>query len=164
MTITLQAVNELIASLESADELSIREQKFLRLAKAYVQLAAENVALKAAFHPSDIPSEWTDVFGDTAVIEHDAAGDNQGHSISWSWVDNQEEVIKSVLIAVDKGIETPATDSIVAGIKADEEKEVLNDLLRHLDKIDIENLSSPWELSSEVVAFVNSRLLREGAK
>lgn len=83
------------------------------------QLAAENVALKAAFHPSDIPSEWTDVFGDTAVIEHDAAGDNQGHSISWSWVDNQEEVIKSVLLAVDKGIETPATDRIVAGIKAD---------------------------------------------
>ena len=48
--------------------------------------------------------------------------------------------------------------------KADEEKTVLNDLLRHLDKIDIENLSSPWELSSEVVAFVNSRLLREGAE
>ena len=60
--------------------------------------------------------------------------------------------------------ETPATDRIVAGIKADEEKAVLNDLLRHLDKIDIENLSSPWELSSEVVAFVNSRLLREEAK
>ena len=57
----------------------------------------------------------------------------------------------------------PATDRIVAGIKADEEKAVLNDLLRHLDKIGIENLSSPWELSSEVVAFVNSRLLREVA-
>ena len=114
-----ETVNEFIASLESAGELSIREQKFLKLAKAYQQLAAENVALKAAFHPSDIPSEWTDVFGDTAVIEHDAAGDNQGHSISWSWVDNQEEVIKSVLLAVDKGIETPATDRIVAGIKAD---------------------------------------------
>ncbi|HHS9534301.1 TPA: hypothetical protein ACTXCH_000113 [Klebsiella quasipneumoniae subsp. quasipneumoniae] len=159
----IETVNELIASLESAGELSIREQKFLKLAKAFKQLAAENVALKAAFHPSDIPSEWTDVFGDTAVIEHDAAGDNQGHSISWSWVDNQEEVIKSVLLAVDKGIETPATDRIVAGIKADEEKAVLNDLLRHLDKIGIENLSSPWELSSEVVAFVNSRLLSEVA-
>ncbi|HGY4575074.1 TPA: hypothetical protein ACNV0U_000603 [Klebsiella variicola] len=139
MTITLQAVNELIASLESAGELSIREQKFLKLAKEFricsasldaaiktgnmladqnAQLAAENVALKAAFHPSDIPSEWTDVFGDTAVIEHDAAGDNQGHSISWSWVDNQEEVIKSVLLAVDKGIETPATDRIVAEAEA----------------------------------------------
>ncbi|EIX9327504.1 hypothetical protein [Klebsiella pneumoniae] len=42
MTITLQAVNELIASLESAGELSIREQKFLNLAKAFKQLAAEN--------------------------------------------------------------------------------------------------------------------------
>ena len=35
MTITLQAVNELIASLESAGELSIREQKFLKLAKEF---------------------------------------------------------------------------------------------------------------------------------
>ncbi|MDH0310934.1 hypothetical protein N7410_06470 [Klebsiella pasteurii] len=115
----IETVNELIQSLESAGELSIKETKVMALAKAFKQLAAENVALKAAFHPSDIPSEWTDVFGDTAVIEHDAAGDNQGHSISWSWVDNQEEVIKSVLIAVDKGIETPDTDRIVAGIKAD---------------------------------------------
>lgn len=46
MTITLQTVNELIASLESAGELSIREQKFLKLAKAYQQLAAENVEAK----------------------------------------------------------------------------------------------------------------------
>ncbi|HHX4367430.1 TPA: hypothetical protein ACU963_003073, partial [Klebsiella pneumoniae] len=47
MTITPQAVNELISSLESAGELSIREQKFLKLAKAYQQLAAENVQIKA---------------------------------------------------------------------------------------------------------------------
>ncbi|ENF1920740.1 hypothetical protein ABQI47_006082 [Klebsiella michiganensis] len=67
MTITLLAVNELIQSLESAGELSIREQKFLKLAKEFricsasldaaiktgnmladqnAQLAAENVALK----------------------------------------------------------------------------------------------------------------------
>ncbi|HHL1334003.1 TPA: ead/Ea22-like family protein [Klebsiella pneumoniae] len=45
MTITLQAVNELIASLESAGEPSIREQKFLKLAKAFKQLAAENVGM-----------------------------------------------------------------------------------------------------------------------
>ncbi|EPK7572408.1 hypothetical protein R4R75_001480 [Klebsiella michiganensis] len=43
MTITLQAVNELIQSLESAGELSIKEQKYLELARAYQQLAAENV-------------------------------------------------------------------------------------------------------------------------
>ncbi|HIE9166726.1 TPA: hypothetical protein ACXP62_002385 [Klebsiella variicola subsp. variicola] len=44
-TITPQAVNELIQSLESAGELSIREQKFLKLAKAFKQLAAENTYL-----------------------------------------------------------------------------------------------------------------------
>lgn len=127
MTITLQAVNELIASLESAGELSIKERKYLELGKAYVQLAAENVALKAALHPADIPSEWTDVFGDIAVIEHDAAGDNQGHSVCWSWVGNQEEVIKSVLRAVDSGVKTPATDRIVAGIKADGVEQAANE-------------------------------------
>lgn len=41
----ISTVNELIASLESAGELSIREQKFLKLAKAHVQLAAENTYL-----------------------------------------------------------------------------------------------------------------------
>ena len=40
----IETVNELIRSLESAGELSIREQKFLKLAKAFKQLAAENVA------------------------------------------------------------------------------------------------------------------------
>ncbi|HBZ3704297.1 TPA: hypothetical protein MHK91_12020 [Klebsiella quasipneumoniae] len=140
MTITLQAVNELIASLESAGEPSIREQKFLKLAKAFKQLAAENVALK-----QQEPKAWYIRMTDEVTTDWDVAK---------MWVG-----VPLVLA----GIETPATDRIVAGIKADEEKAVLNDLLRHLDKIGIENLSSPWELSSEVVAFVNSRLLREGA-
>ncbi|KTG92543.1 hypothetical protein ASV35_19510 [Enterobacter hormaechei subsp. steigerwaltii] len=86
-------------------------------------LAAENAGLKAALRPSDIPSEWTDAFGDTAVIEHDSTGDNQWHSVSWSWVGNQEEVIKSVLLAVDKGIETPATDAFLAEVRAQAHKE-----------------------------------------
>ncbi|MTF08867.1 hypothetical protein FVB40_07305 [Raoultella ornithinolytica] len=41
----IETVNELIASLESAGEPSIREQKFLKLAKAFKQLAAENKRL-----------------------------------------------------------------------------------------------------------------------
>ncbi|MCP6285000.1 hypothetical protein NL472_21910 [Klebsiella pneumoniae] len=49
----IETVNELIQSLESAGELSIREQKFLKLAKEFKQLAAENVALKNAFGPGD---------------------------------------------------------------------------------------------------------------
>ncbi|WP_406671776.1 hypothetical protein [Raoultella terrigena] len=41
----LETVNELITSLESAGELSIKERKYLDLAKAYQQLAAESVGL-----------------------------------------------------------------------------------------------------------------------
>lgn len=97
MTITLQAVNELIASLESADELSIREQKFLRLAKAYVQLAAENVGLKQAAEFATASDMW--------IEQADGMLDYRYHE--W-YVD----VLKTAM-------ETPATDRIYAGIKAD---------------------------------------------
>ncbi|MBZ6949663.1 hypothetical protein [Klebsiella grimontii] len=85
MTITLQAVNELIASLESAGELSIREQKFLKLAKAFKQLAVENVALKESRN-------------------------------------NLAEFIHEELDAdypLNMNLGAPATDRILAGIKAD---------------------------------------------
>lgn len=61
MTITLQAVNELIQSLESAGELSIKERKYLALAKAYQQLAAENAGLKAAIGATIGWQQSTDV-------------------------------------------------------------------------------------------------------
>ncbi|SXG40497.1 Uncharacterised protein [Klebsiella pneumoniae] len=105
MTITLQAVNELIASLESAGELSIREQNFLKLAKEFricsasldaaiktgnvladqnAQLAAENVELKQS--ERELDKTCAEEFGQDWVSEF---------------------------------TETPATDRIVAGFKAD---------------------------------------------
>ncbi|MBZ2027523.1 hypothetical protein ACYA53_04015 [Klebsiella pneumoniae] len=102
MTITLQAVNELIASFESAGELSIREQKFLKLAKAFKQLAAENVGLKSAV---------------TKQIELRSEIKKAGrppHADFW---------VQSICEAEDRVSKalngTPATDRIVAGIKAD---------------------------------------------
>lgn len=113
MTITLQAVNELIQSLESAGELSIREQKFLKLAKEFricsasldaaiktgnvlaeqnAQLAAENVQIKAM---NDCLSE------ELRGYESDGAFEGPKMHLLW-WQ-----------------VETPATDRIVAGIKAD---------------------------------------------
>ena len=115
MTITLQAVNELIASLESAGELSIREQKFLKLAKAHVQLATENVALKAAFNKPDawlschsIPPTYQepDRGGEYLVVHEQPGEKNDDGSDSWPVYAKPE-------------IETPATDRIAAGIKAD---------------------------------------------
>ncbi|HIF5901213.1 TPA: hypothetical protein ACX3HX_003890 [Raoultella ornithinolytica] len=81
----IETVNKLIASLESAGEPSIREQKFLKLAKAYQQLAAENVVLKesrnnlAEFIHGELDSDYP----------------------------------------LNMNLDTPATDRIVAGIKAD---------------------------------------------
>lgn len=120
----IETVNELIASLESAGELSIREQKFLKLAKAYQQLAADNVALKAVFSQKEIPSEAVDAFMETAVMDHD-----WNETSEWSWVENETEVIHAVLDALKP--ETPATDRIVAGIKAEAKSHDLNAFISH---------------------------------
>ncbi|HHG1223216.1 TPA: hypothetical protein ACPUKL_004063 [Klebsiella pneumoniae] len=166
MTITLQAVNELIASLESAGELSIREQKFLKLAKAFKQLAAENVALKNVFSQKEIPSEAVDAFMETAVMDHD-----WNETSEWSWVENETEVIHAVLDALKP--DTPATDRIVAGIKADAitaSLDACSDYLETdcvMDRLDIsyeeaeKRTSGAIEFHDAMVDFANQ--LREGA-
>ena len=122
----ISTVNELIQSLESAGELSIREQKFLKLAKEFricsasldaaiktgnmladqnAQLAAENVALK------DI-NAWckTDAFKNM-YREFKTA-----ESLGCLDVDCMHD---AMLVAIMHAPTTPATDRIVAGIKAD---------------------------------------------
>lgn len=138
MTITLQAVNELIASLESAGELSIREQKFLKLAKAYQQLAAENVELKQS--ERELDKTCAEEFGQDWVSEF---------------------------------TETPATDRIVAGIKADGVAAALESCSDYLDtdcvmdRLDIsyedaeKRTSGAIEFHDAMVNFANQ--VREGA-
>ncbi|HBV9325490.1 TPA: hypothetical protein MIV70_06300 [Klebsiella pneumoniae] len=104
MTITLQAVNEIIASLESAGEPSIREQKFLKLAKAFKQLASENVALKSKGR--ELLSEACAVYVRLNKLVDTAIGD---------FVDGQ--TLHEFQFVLDT--ETPDTDRIVAWIKAD---------------------------------------------
>ncbi|MCH9576293.1 hypothetical protein MMQ12_24175 [Klebsiella pneumoniae] len=103
-TITQQAVNELIQSLESAGELSIKETKVMELAKAFKQLAAENVALKS--------------FGDTLFDMY------KGLEISGGGIHDEQSVVcqqaaLDAAMSAFEEIETHATDRIVAGIKAD---------------------------------------------
>lgn len=75
------------------------------------ELAAENGGLKAAFSPKEIPSEAVDAFTDTVTIDHDC--DEFG---SWSYVDNENEVISAVLNALKP--ETTATDAFLAEVRA----------------------------------------------
>ncbi|HHB8031545.1 TPA: hypothetical protein ACN7OP_002428 [Klebsiella pneumoniae] len=137
MTITLQAVNELIASLESAGELSIREQKFLKLAKAYQQLAAENAALKNVFIQKEIPSEAVDAFMETAVMDHD-----WNDTSEWSWVENETEVIHAVLDALKP--ETPATDRIVAEAEARGVEKAIAHLEKKFSNIGVQIMNLQW--------------------
>ncbi|WP_282104247.1 hypothetical protein [Klebsiella michiganensis] len=154
-TITLQAVNELIQSLESAGELSIKETKVMALAKAFKQLAAENVELKNVFSQKEIPSEAVDAFMETAVMDHD-----WNETSEWSWVENETEVIHAVLEALKP--ETPATDRIVAGIKADGVE--MFALMFAEEAIKDNNITTGWKARASRAASEYAELLREGAK
>ena len=147
MTITLQAVNELIASLESAGELSIREQKFLKLAKAHVQLAAENVALKA---------EQVRIFNSGYLRGHES-------TVEGYYVDIHHDDITTYhedVVAEISEEQTPATDRIVAGIKADGVEEFAAKLRIPGDDQFFDALAKGVALAADDFA----KQLREGAK
>ena len=163
MTITLQAVNELIASLESAGELSIREQKFLKLAKEFricsasldaaiktgnvladqnAQLAAENVALKNAFGPGDSVLNFL-----TIALRH----------TTYDRID-----LDDVTLAFKMSLpETPATERIVSGIKADGVE--MFALMFAEEAIKDNNITTGWKARASRAASEYAELLREGA-
>lgn len=74
-------------------------------------VVAENAALKAAFNPEEIPEEAVEAFTETAIMDHD--WEDTG---SWSWVDNDTDVIRAVLEAIKP--EAPATDAFLAEVRA----------------------------------------------
>ncbi|HBT0294235.1 TPA: hypothetical protein MA014_001045 [Klebsiella pneumoniae] len=119
MTIALQAVNELIASLESAGELSIREQKFLKLAKAFKQLAAENVEMKQIIDSVtnlDNEPQYHDE-GMGCGLEDRGITDRYD-ACRYGWDEAMERIYGEVIPCADE-LDFPATDAFLAGIKAD---------------------------------------------
>lgn len=143
MTITLQAVNELIASLESTGELSIREQKFLKLAKAFKQLAAENMAMIRLL--TDISDNHVEYFSE-----------GEGTMFAGVPLDYVSEINMYVSRDVNAENPFPATDRIVAGIKAD----AIDEAAVELDRVD--TVASTRVIGFKLREF--SQQLREGAK
>ncbi|HIB7991367.1 TPA: hypothetical protein ACWXHJ_005617 [Klebsiella pneumoniae] len=160
MTITLQAVNELIASLESAGELSIREQKFLKLAKEFrICSASLDAAIKTGNVLADKNSQL--------AAENVALKESRN---------NLAEFIHEELDAdypLNMNLETHATDRIVAGIKADAitaSLDACSDYLETdcvMDRLDISyeeaetRTSGAIEFHDAMVDFANQ--VREGA-
>lgn len=116
MTITLQAVNELIQSLESAGELSIKERKYLELAKAHVQLAAENVALKKFCKNAAFDADYEAELG----MERGGFTDALNN------------------------IETPATDRIVAEAEARGVEKAIAHLEKKFSNIGVQIMNLQW--------------------
>ncbi|MEH4474279.1 hypothetical protein [Klebsiella michiganensis] len=142
MTITQQAVNELIQSLESAGELSIREQKFLKLAKAFKQLAAENMAMIRLL--TDISDNHVEYFSE-----------GEGTMFAGVPLDYVSEINMYVSRDVNAENPFPATDRIVAGIKAD----AIDEAAVELDRVD--TVASTRVIGFKLREF--SQQLREGA-
>lgn len=115
MTIDINEVQEIIKNLGSGGEISIKEEKYLNVAKLCVQLAAENVALKLAIpEPRNVEFD-NDSMDDVSLAEDVGFND----------------AIGQMKINISK---TPATDRIVAGIKADGVEEFISLLQQCVDE------------------------------
>lgn len=186
----IETVNELIQSLESAGELSIKETKVMALAKAYQQLAAENVALKAGAsyfsYGSEHNFEWHKTAEEAVEAAEAAIDDYRGEacdgwseevdSICWGIImqsstkvgerprnedDRCDPSIDTVCdYALLPNIETPATDAYLAGIKADGVEEFVSNTVHKIFD-ESEAVSALAYLS---LANSHVKQLREGAK
>ncbi|WP_424712556.1 hypothetical protein [Klebsiella pneumoniae] len=145
----IETVNELIASLESAGELSIREQKFLKLAKAYQQLAAENVGLRA---------EQVRIFNSGYLRGHES-------TVEGYYVDIHQDDITTYhedVVAEISEEQTPATDRIVAGIKADGVEMFVEKCREESMRAISSDIRNNWWLAGEHAEDF-AQQLREGA-
>ncbi|HFF9548204.1 TPA: hypothetical protein ACGFAM_000735 [Klebsiella pneumoniae] len=169
----ISTVNELIASLESAGELSIREQKFLKLAKAYQQLAAENVALALEnVAMKQIVDSATNLDNEPQYHEEGMGCGLEDRGITdrydacrYGWDEAMERIYGEVIPCADE-LDFSATDRIVAGIKADgveefaeSQKEYVRQHRNEMDQV----LRAAYA-GSAVDAERFAKQLREGAK
>ena len=139
----IETVNELIASLESAGELSIREQKFLKLAKAYQQLAAENVALALEnVAMKQIVDSVTNLDNEPQYHAEGMGCGLEDRGITdrydacrYGWDEAMERIYGDVIPCAEE-LDFSATDRIVAGIKADGVEEFIGRLQQCVDEGD----------------------------
>ncbi len=162
MTITLQAVNELIASLGSAGELSIKETKVMALAKAYQQLAAENVALALEnVAMKQIVDSVTNLDNEPQYHAEGMGCGLEDRGITdrydacrYGWDEAMERIYGEVIPCADE-LDFSATDAYLAGIKAD----AIDEAAVELDRVD--TVASTRVIGFKLREF--SQQLREGA-
>ncbi|HDY9241360.1 TPA: hypothetical protein RRJ05_003757 [Klebsiella pneumoniae] len=138
----IETVNELIRSLESAGELSIREQKFLKLAKEFRICSA---SLDAAIKTWNVLADQNSQL----AAENAALKSAVDHTIEWIESTNGDPCDVVIL----KGIRTPATDRIVAEAEARGVEKAIAHLEKKFSNIGVQIMNLQWLADS----------LREGA-
>ncbi|HDP6836794.1 hypothetical protein [Escherichia coli] len=164
----IETVNELIASLESAGELSIREQKFLKLAKAHVQLAAENVALALEnVAMKQIVDSVTNLDNEPQYHAEGMGCGLEDRGITdrydacrYGWDEAMERIYGEVIPCADE-LDFSATDAFLAGIKADGVE--MFALMFAEEAIKDNNITTGWKARASRAASEYAELLREGA-
>lgn len=169
MDIEINEVQEIIKNLESSGELSIKEEKYLKIAKLCVQLAAGNVGMDG-FVEEMLAIAWQGGSADGSDIQELALK----HGLIRQEVycaDKHENCVYDPGNfddgdAVYFRMEPPATDRIVAGIKADGVEEFSKTLE---GAADICGKSKAWEAQENLLDFAErgfdfAKQLREGAK
>lgn len=116
MDIEINEVQEIIKNIESGGELSIKEEKYLNVAKLCVKLAAENVALK--------------------MVPETGSGEMLLALYSFRSGSLPDVGLQKAFESLMHHRKTPATDRIVAGIKADGVEEFIGRLQRCVDEGD----------------------------
>ncbi|MGK5563166.1 hypothetical protein [Klebsiella pneumoniae] len=165
----IEIVNGLIASLESAGELSIREQKFLKLANAFKQLAAENVALALEnLAMKQIVDSVTNLDNEPQYHDEGMGCGLEDRGITdrydacrYGWDEAMERIYGEVIPCADE-LDFSATDAYLAGIKADGVEDMANHFFK-LAKDEANSLIAEQWRESGRVANEQARQLREGA-
>ncbi|MGJ4264717.1 hypothetical protein ACP8FL_27720 [Klebsiella pneumoniae] len=139
-----ETVNELISSLESAGELSIREQKFLKLAKAFKQLAAENVAMKqivdSVTNLDNEPQYHDEGMG--CGLEDRGITDRYD-ACRYGWDEAMERIYGEVIPCADE-LDFSATDRIVAEAEARGVEKAIAHLEKKFSNISVQIMNLQW--------------------
>lgn len=165
MDIEINEVQEIIKNLECSGELSIKEEKYLKISKLCVQLAAENVGMDG-FVEEMLAIAWQGGSADDSDIQEIALR----HGIIQLEVycaDKHENCVYDPGNfddgdAVYFRTETPATDRIVAGIKADGVDMFVEKCREKSKQAISSDIRNNWWLAGEH-ADDFAKLLREGA-
>ena len=164
----IETVNELIQSLESAGELSIKERKYLELAKAYEQLAAENVGLALEnVALKQIVDSVTDLSNEPQYHAEGMGCGLEDRGITdrydacrYGWDEAMERVYGEVIPCAEE-LDFSATDAFLAGIKADGVE--MFALMFAEEAIKDNNITTGWKARASRAASEYAELLREGA-